>query len=190
VKVGVLALQGAFREHAEALTALGADVVFVKQPEQLAGLDAIVMPGGESTTMDKLLDWSDLREPLTDALRGGLPVFATCAGLIVCAAEVVDGRPDQRPLGLLDVTVRRNGYGRQNESFEVGLDVHGLAGGSFPGVFIRAPVVERAGTAVEVLASHDGVPVLGRQGAVWFASCHPELSGDLRLHQLFVNEVG
>src|SRR5688572_28062968 len=109
------------------------------------------MPGGESTTMDKLLDWSDLREPLRDALRGGLPVFATCAGLIVCATDVVDGRPDQRPLGLLDVTVRRNGYGRQNESFEAALTVRGLPGGTYPGVFIRAPVIERVGGGVEVL---------------------------------------
>ena len=124
-------------------------------------------------------------------MRDGLPAFATCAGLIVCATEVVDGRPDQQPLGVLDVTVRRNGYGRQRESFEAPLAVRGLAGGPFPGVFIRAPVVERAGAAVEVLAEYDGVPVLGRQGSIWFASFHPELSGDLRLHQRFFRaEVG
>ncbi len=190
MKVGVLALQGAFREHAEALGALGADVAFVKRPEHLAGVDAIILPGGESTTIDKLLDTSELRRPLTDALRGGLPAFATCAGLIVCAHDIVDGRPDQQPLDVLDVTVRRNGYGRQRESFEVALDVRGLAGGPFAGVFIRSPVVERTGSAVEVLAAHDSVPVLGRQGQVWFASFHPELSGDLRLHQRFLQEVG
>src|SRR5690348_14176973 len=110
-KIGVLALQGAFREHAEALTALGADVALVKRPEHLAGIDAIFLPGGESTTMDKLLDTSELRSPLVRQLWSGLPAFATCAGLIVCANEIVDGRPDQLPLRLIDVTVRRNGYG-------------------------------------------------------------------------------
>ena len=189
MKLGVLALQGAFREHAEALTALGADVTFVKRPQHLAGLDAIVLPGGESTTMDKLLDSSELRAPLAECLSDGLPAFATCAGLILCADDVVDGRPDQQPLRLLDVTVRRNGYGRQRESFEVPLDVRDLSGGAFRGVFIRAPVVERAGPGVEVLAEYDGVPVFGRQGRIWFASFHPELSGDLRLHQRFLSEL-
>jgi 5'-phosphate synthase pdxT subunit len=190
VKVGVLALQGAFREHAEALDALGADVAFVRRPEHLAGIDAIFLPGGESTTMDKLLDSSELRAPLHERLRDGLPAFATCAGLIVLAREVVDGRPDQVPLGLLDVTVRRNGYGRQRESFEAPLHVEGLAGGPFPGVFIRAPVVEGAGNGVEVLARLDEHVVLGQQAAIWFASFHPELSGDLRLHQQFLADVG
>jgi pyridoxal 5'-phosphate synthase pdxT subunit len=189
MKVGVLALQGAFREHAEALEALGADVAFVRRPEHLAGVDAIFMPGGESTTIDKLLDTSELRAPLTARLRDGLPAFATCAGLIVLAREVVDGRTDQQPLGLLDVTVRRNGYGRQRDSFEAALAVDGLGGGPFPGVFIRAPVVERAGAGVDALARHDGAIVLGRQGAIWFSSFHPELSGDLRLHQRFLQEV-
>ena len=133
MKIGVLALQGAFREHAEALTALGADVAPVKLPAHLAGIDAIVLPGGESTTMDKLLDSSGLRAPLADRLRDGMPAFATCAGLILCAREVVDGRPDQHPFGCLDVTVRRNGYGRQRESFEAPLTVRGLAGGPVPG---------------------------------------------------------
>jgi pyridoxal 5'-phosphate synthase pdxT subunit len=189
VKVGVLALQGAFREHVEALQALGADVTLVKRPEHLAGIDGVFLPGGESTTIDKLLDTSELRTPLTEQLRDGLPAFATCAGLIVVAREVVDGRADQQPLGLVDVTVRRNGYGRQRESFETPLTVAGLGGGPFPGVFIRAPVVERAGSEVEALAFHDDVLVLGRQGSIWFSSFHPELAGDLRLHQLFVQEV-
>lgn len=189
MKIGVLALQGAFREHAEALTALGADVALVKRPEHLAGVDAIVLPGGESTTIDKLLDSSELRAPLLHRLHDGLPTFATCAGLILCATEVVDGRPDQQPFGVLDVTVRRNGYGRQRESFEAPLAVRGLADGDFAGVFIRAPVVERVGPGVEVLAEYDGAAVLGRADHIWFAAFHPELSGDLRLHQLFVNEV-
>jgi 5'-phosphate synthase pdxT subunit len=139
--------------------------------------------------MDKLLDTSGLREPLTERLREGLAAFATCAGLIVLAADVVDGRPDQRPLGLLDVTVRRNGYGRQRDSFEASLDVAALKGGPFTGVFIRAPLVERVGPEVEVLARHDDVAVLGRQGRIWFSSFHPELSGDLRLHEQFLTEV-
>ena len=190
MKVGVLALQGAFREHAEAFGALGADVALVKRPEHLSGIDAIVLPGGESTTIDKLLDTSSLRAPLAERVREGLPVLATCAGLIVCAREIVDGRPDQEPLAVLDVTVRRNGYGRQLESFEAPLAVRDLAGGAFPGVFIRAPKVERLGGAVDVLAEHEGVPVLGRDAHVWFASFHPELANDLRLHQRFLSEVG
>ncbi|MGQ0824104.1 MAG: pyridoxal 5'-phosphate synthase glutaminase subunit PdxT [Actinomycetota bacterium] len=186
----MLALQGAFRENAEAFRALGADIALVKQPHELASVDAIVLPGGESTTIDKLLDSSELRAPLTAALRNGMPAFATCAGLIVCATAVIGGRHDQEPLGVLDVTVRRNGYGRQRESFEAPLAVRDLGGGDFQGVFIRAPVVEAAGPAVEVLAVHDGVPVLGRQGRLWFSSFHPELAGDLRLHERFLHEVG
>jgi 5'-phosphate synthase pdxT subunit len=190
MKIGVLALQGAFREHVEACAALDADVALVKRPEHLAGIDALILPGGESTTMDKLLDSSELRAPLRDMLRDGTPAFVTCAGLIVCAHEVVDGRPDQTPLDLLDVTVRRNGYGRQRESFEAMLRVREIAGGDFEGVFIRAPVVERVGASVRVLAEHEGVPVLGAQDKIWFASFHPELSGDLRLHERFLQEVG
>ncbi len=187
MKVGVLALQGAYREHAEALDALGAEVVLVRQPQHLAGVDAVVLPGGESTTQDKLLDTSELRAPLTDALRDGLPAFATCAGLILLATEVLDGRADQRPLGLVDVSVRRNGYGRQVMSFEAPLAVRGLDG-PFTGVFIRAPRIERAG-AVEVLAEHDGVPVLVQSGAITGACFHPELAGDLRLHERFLSQV-
>jgi 5'-phosphate synthase pdxT subunit len=190
MKVGVVALQGAFREHVEALQALGADVALVKRPHHLASTDGIVVPGGESTTIDKLLDTSELREPLTERLREGMPALATCAGLIVLASEVSGGRPDQRPLGLLDVAVQRNGYGRQRESFEAELDVRGLPGGTFRGVFIRAPKVERVGAAVEVLAEHEAVPVLGRQGHILFSSFHPELAHDLRVHELYLREVG
>jgi 5'-phosphate synthase pdxT subunit len=186
MKVGVLALQGAFREHGEAFDALGADVSFVRLPAHLAGIDALAFPGGESTTIDKLLDSSGLREPVADFVRDGRPTLATCAGLIVLAREISDGRPDQRPLALLDCTVRRNGYGRQVDSFEAPLSVAGIAGGPFPGVFIRAPIVERVGAAVEVLASHEGRPVLCRQGTIWAATFHPELSGDLRIHERFL----
>jgi 5'-phosphate synthase pdxT subunit len=188
-KIGVLALQGAFREHAEALRALDADVTFVKRPEHLAAVDGIVLPGGESTTIDKLLDSAGLRAPLRERLADGLPALATCAGLIVLASEVVDGRPDQQPLGVIDATVRRNGYGRQRESFEADLAVRDLDGGTYRGVFIRAPKVERTGPAVEVLAAHEGVPVLGRHGRIFFSSFHPELADDLRLHELFIREV-
>jgi 5'-phosphate synthase pdxT subunit len=186
VKVGVLALQGAFREHREVLEALGAEAVEVRTPQDLASLDALIMPGGESTTMSMLLDSSGLREPLRRALAEGLPAFGTCAGMILLARDVVDGRPDQTSFGAIDVAVRRNAYGRQRDSFETPLTVVGLAGGSFPGVFIRAPRIEAAGPTVEVLAEHDGHPVLARSGAVWVASFHPELSGDLRLHEWFL----
>ena len=189
MKVGVLALQGAFREHREVLDALGIECVEVRVPEHLGGVDALILPGGESTTMTRLLDTSGLREPLTGMLRDGLPALGTCAGLILVATDVLDGRPDQVPLGVLDVTVQRNAYGRQRESFEADLDVDGLAGPSFPGVFIRAPVVERVGDEVEVLAEYAGEPVLVRGGAVWGSTFHPELSGDLRVHQRFLQEV-
>ena len=189
MKIGVLSLQGAFREHREVLDALGVEAVDVRAPEDLGALDALILPGGESTTMSKLLDSSEVREPLGALLAGGLPVLGTCAGLILLAREVLDGRPDQRSFDAIDVSVRRNGYGRQRDSFEAALDVRGLGGGPFPGVFIRAPRVEDVGPAVEVLATHDDVPVLLRSGSVWVSSFHPELSGDLRIHQLFVNEV-
>ena len=189
MKVGVLALQGAFREHREVLDALGIECVEVRVPEHLGGVDALILPGGESTTMTRLLDTSGLREPLEGMLRDGLPALGTCAGLILMAVEVLDGRADQVPLGALDVTVRRNAYGRQRDSFEVELDVAGIAGPSFRGVFIRAPVVERVGCDVEVLAEYAGEPVLLRSGAVWGSTFHPELSGDLRVHQRFLQEI-
>jgi 5'-phosphate synthase pdxT subunit len=194
MKVGVLALQGAFREHREVLDALGVDTVEVRIPEQVDALDALILPGGESTTMSRLLDTSGLRAPIGDRLREGLPVFGTCAGMILLASEVVDGRPDQQSFAVIDVSVRRNAYGRQLASFEAPLAVAGvtsagsIAGGPFPGVFIRAPRIEHAGAAVEVLAEHDGHPVLARQGGVVVASFHPELSGDLRLHEWFLRE--
>jgi 5'-phosphate synthase pdxT subunit len=190
MKVGVLALQGAFREHREALDALGVHSLEVRVPEDLAALDAVVMPGGESTTMSRLLDTSRLRAPLAQRLDDGLPVFGTCAGMILLARDVLDGRPDQQSFACVDVTVRRNAYGRQRDSFETMLDVPALRGGRFPGVFIRAPRIESAGPGVEVLAEHDGHPVLARQGRAWVASFHPELAGDLRIHEWFLDEIG
>jgi len=188
MKVGVLALQGAFREHREVLDALGVEVIEVRTEGDLAALDALVLPGGESTTMSKLLDSSGVRAPLAELLADGLPVFGTCAGMILLAREVVDGRPDQESFGAIDVAVRRNAYGRQRDSFETDLAVDGLGGGPFAGVFIRAPRIESVGERVEVLARHDDAPVLARQGAVFVASFHPELSGDLRLHEFFLTE--
>jgi len=189
VKLGVLALQGAVGRHAEALSALGADWVEVRTPGDLAGIDAVVLPGGESTTMSRLLETSGLFGPLAERLGDGMPAFGTCAGMILLAAEVLDGRPDQRSFGVVDVSVRRNAYGRQVDSFEADLSVAGLAGGDFPAVFIRAPVVERVGPGVEVLAEVGGRPVLCRQGPALVAAFHPELSGDLRLHQRFLVEL-
>ena len=188
-KVGVLALQGDVGEHAQALAELGAEPVEVRRPHQLSGVDAIVLPGGESTTISKLLDSSELFEPLAQRLREGMPAFGTCAGMILLATEVLDGRADQRSFGAVDLAVRRNAFGRQVDSFEAELDVEGVPGGGYPAVFIRAPYVERAGEAVEVLARVDGHPVLCRQGPVMVAAFHPELSGDLRLHELFLREV-
>jgi 5'-phosphate synthase pdxT subunit len=190
MKAGVLSLQGAFREHREVLDALGVDAVEVRVPEHLSGVDALFLPGGESTTMSRLLDTSGLFDPVRELVHDGVPTFGTCAGMILLARDVVDGRPDQHGFDVLDVRVRRNGYGRQIASFEADLDVRDVPGGSFRGVFIRAPFVERVGAGVEVLAEHEGVPVLVREGSVWASSFHPELSGDLRLHERFVHEVG
>jgi pyridoxal 5'-phosphate synthase pdxT subunit len=189
MKVGILALQGAFREHREVLDALGVGTFEVRVPSDLSAVDALVVPGGESTTMSKLLDSSGLRVPLAERLRDRFPVFGTCAGLILLAHEVLDGRPDQTPLDVIDCTVRRNAYGTQLDSFEAPVEVRGMPGGPFPGVFIRAPVIERAGPTVEVLAEHAGRPVLCRSGAVWVSTFHPELSGDLRIHQAFLGNV-
>jgi 5'-phosphate synthase pdxT subunit len=189
MKIGVLALQGAFREHREVLDALGVECVEVRVAEHLSGIDALVLPGGESTTMTRLLETSGLREPLVQLLHDGLPVLGTCAGLILLATSVRDGRADQVPLGVIDVAVRRNGYGRQRDSFETALEIEDLGAPAFPGVFIRAPVVETVGTGVDVLAEHDARPVLVREGVVWGSTFHPELSGDLRVHQLFLREA-
>jgi 5'-phosphate synthase pdxT subunit len=188
-KVGVLALQGAVGLHAEALRDLGAEPVLIRTPEQLAGVDALIIPGGESTTISMLLESSGLADPVAERLAEGMPAFGTCAGMILLATEVLDGRPDQRSYGAIDVAVRRNAFGRQVDSFETDLDVTGLDDGPFHAVFIRAPVVERVGPDVEVLASVDGRAVLARQGAVYVSAFHPELTPDLRLHERFLEEL-
>jgi 5'-phosphate synthase pdxT subunit len=153
--------------------------------EDLEGLDGIVLPGGESTTMTMLMERVGLLEPVRDAIRNGLATLATCAGVIVLAREITDGMPEQKGLGLLDVGVRRNGYGRQVESFESPLRIEGMNGKDFPGVFIRSPLVERTGD-VKVLASYDGHPVAIRQERILALCFHPELTSDLRLHREFV----
>ena len=178
-------MQGAFAEHVRALEKSGARTRLVRTREDLEGLDGIVLPGGESTTMTMLMERAGLLEPLREAIAGGLATFATCAGMIVLARDVVDGMADQRGLGLLDVAVRRNGYGRQVDSFEAELDVTGLGGKPFPGVFIRSPLVESAGST-EVMARLDGHVVAVRQGRIVALCFHPELTGDLRLHREFV----
>jgi 5'-phosphate synthase pdxT subunit len=186
--VGVLALQGAFDLHRHRLEQLGATAPLIRTPTELDGLDAIVLPGGESTTMSRLLTTSGLFDELKGRLIDGLPVLGTCAGMILCATDVLDARPDQRGFDLIDITVRRNGYGRQLDSFEADLDVAGLAS-SFHAMFIRAPLVERVGSDVEVLARHDGVPVLVRAARCTVAAFHPELTDDGRIHALFLDSL-
>lgn len=184
--VGVLALQGAFARHIEALARSGASTREVRQPKHLDGLDALVIPGGESSTISKLLDSSGLRPMVQDLLDAGLPVFGTCAGMILLASAVLDGRSDQASFGAIDMAVRRNGYGRQINSFEADLAIPAIGESPFRAVFIRAPKVESVGDGVEVLAAVEGVPVLCKQGAVLVAAFHPELTDDHRLHQVFV----
>jgi 5'-phosphate synthase pdxT subunit len=188
VKIGVLGLQGDVREHLRALSLAGATGIEVKHIHQLADVDGLVLPGGESTTIGKLLDRFDLLEPLRDRVTDGMPLYGTCAGLILMASDVTGTEDAPHRLGLLDVTVRRNAYGRQVDSFEADLKVTGLAE-PLRAVFIRAPRIERTGGSVEVLASLDGDPVLVRQGSLLASSFHPELSGDHRVHGMFVTMV-
>jgi pyridoxal 5'-phosphate synthase pdxT subunit len=187
-RVAVLALQGAFREHCAALAEVGLDPVEARVATDLDGVSGLVIPGGESTTMSKLVDAYGLEQPIRELHASGAPVFGTCAGMIMVAAAAVDGRPDQRHLGLIDIDVRRNAFGRQVASFEAELR---LAGDSTPltGVFIRAPWIERAGAGVEVLATFDGHPVAAREDRVLVTAFHPELTADRRLHSIFAGMV-
>ncbi len=184
-RVGVLALQGAFREHINALQRLGADAVEVRTPAELAEVDGIMLPGGESTTMDLLLGSSGLREPLAAAVAAGTPVFGTCAGLILLARDIEDGVEGQRTLQALDVTALRNGYGRQVKSFE-GPVTLAAGGADMIGVFIRAPRITRVGANVEILARLGDEPVAVRSGSIMAATFHPELTDDDRLHEVFL----
>jgi 5'-phosphate synthase pdxT subunit len=187
MKAGVLALQGDFREHERVLADCGASPLLVRSPEDLSEVDCLVIPGGESTTIAKLARAHGLVEPIRERARKGMPVFGTCAGMIAMATEVVGGEP---LLSLMDLRIVRNAYGRQVDSFEADVEVRGVDGPPMRAVFIRAPAVESVGEAVEVLARHDGHPVVCEQGRLLVAAFHPELAGDPRLHRRFLEKVG
>ncbi|WEV79030.1 pyridoxal 5'-phosphate synthase glutaminase subunit PdxT [Janibacter cremeus] len=191
--IGVLAVQGDVREHRAALESSGVTTTAVRRPRELAEVDGLVIPGGESTTIDKLSRIFGLRDPLRSRIADGMPVYGSCAGMILLADRVLDGRPGQQTLGGLDVTVRRNAFGRQVDSHECDLEVRGVAGGPVRAVFIRAPWVEEWGGGVEVLAAVEAKggtrPVVVRQGNLLATSFHPEVTGDHRLHARFVEMV-
>ncbi len=192
--VGVLALQGDVREHLRVLEGCGARAVPVRRPSELDDVDGLVVPGGESTTMSKLAIAFELLDPVRERIAAGMPVYGSCAGMIMLAREVLDGRPDQRGFGGIDMVVRRNAFGRQVDSFEGDLELAGIDGGPFHAVFIRAPWVESVGPDVEVLARVPGGPADGRivavrQGNLLATAFHPELTGDPRVHRHFVELV-
>jgi 5'-phosphate synthase pdxT subunit len=188
VKIGVLALQGAFREHIVALESVGVEAAAVRLPEQLADCVGLIIPGGESTAISKLMVTYGFYDVIAQQHGAGMSVWGTCAGAILIARTVLDARGDQRSLDLMDITVRRNAYGRQVDSFEADLFVEGIDG-AFRGVFIRAPWIEEVGEGVDVLAKHDGRIVAARQGDLLATTFHPELAGDPRFHRYFVDEV-
>ncbi|MBO4207748.1 pyridoxal 5'-phosphate synthase glutaminase subunit PdxT [Micromonospora echinofusca] len=192
--IGVLALQGDVREHVHALAKCDADARPVRRPEELDRVDALVVPGGESTTISKLAETFGLLEPIRKRITGGMPVYGSCAGMIMLATEVLDGRPDQQSFDGIEMTVRRNAFGRQVDSFEAPVRISGVPGPAFHAVFIRAPWVERVSDGVEVLGQVTEGPAAGRivavrQGNLLATSFHPELTGDLRVHQYFVDLV-
>jgi pyridoxal 5'-phosphate synthase pdxT subunit len=192
--IGVLALQGDVREHVRALDACGAAAHTVRRPAELDDVDALVVPGGESTTMSKLAIEFGLLDPIRKRIAGGMPVYGSCAGMIMLATEVLDGRPDQRGFDGIEMTVRRNAFGRQVDSFEESVELDGIEGGPFHAVFIRAPWVERVGDGVEVLGrvgsgTNAGRIVAVRQQHLLATAFHPELTGDLRVHRYFVEMV-
>lgn len=186
VRVGVLALQGDVREHIRILESLGTEALPVKKAEELDSVDALVIPGGESTTIGKMAVRFGLLEPLRSAVETGLPVYGTCAGMILLAGAVTEG--DQPLIGALDVVVKRNAFGPQNESFEADLDITGLDE-PFHAVFIRAPWIEKVGSDVEILSEVDEHPVMVRQGSILATSFHPELTGDERIHRMLLELI-
>jgi 5'-phosphate synthase pdxT subunit len=188
MKIGVLALQGDVREHFRALDAAGATPVLVKRPDQVAEVDALVVPGGESTTIGKLIDRFGLIDPIVERARSGMPIYGTCAGMILLARDIAGEHRAPLRFGLMDIAVRRNAYGRQVDSFEADLEVAGLTE-PFRAVFIRAPSVEATTEDVEVLATYEGRPVLVGQGPHMASSFHPEMTGDPRIHEMFVGKV-
>jgi 5'-phosphate synthase pdxT subunit len=190
----VLALQGDVREHVNALDASGVTARPIRRPEELDQVDGLVIPGGESTTMSKLADVFGLRDPIRERIGDGMPVYGSCAGMIMLATEVLDGRPDQRGFDGIEMTVRRNAFGRQVDSFEAPVEITGVSGPPFHAVFIRAPWVERVADGVEVLGRVTEGPAAGRvvavrQGNLLATAFHPELTGDLRVHRYFVDLV-
>lgn len=190
-RIGVLAVQGDVREHLSALSGCGVAAIAVRRPAELDQVDALVLPGGESTTIDKLTRIFELRDPLLRRLKDGMPIYGSCAGMILLAERVADAAPGQQTLGGIDMTVRRNAFGRQVASFEEDVEVTGVPGGPIRGVFIRAPWVEQVGPGVEVLGRVGTGPAEGRivavrQGNLLATSFHPEITGDHRLHRLFV----
>jgi 5'-phosphate synthase pdxT subunit len=189
-KVGVLALQGDFREHIAVLRGLGAEAVPVRRPEELESVDGLIIPGGESTVMDKLSRLFGLADPLKKSIADGLPIYGTCAGLIMLADTVLDKIDGQESLGGFDIAVRRNAFGSQTDSFEVDLDVPALGGPGVHAVFIRAPVVETVGAGVNVLSAlDDGRIVAVEQGNLLGTSFHPEITGELRFHEYFLDKI-
>lgn len=189
MRIGVLALQGAFREHIMALEALGVGTLAVRLPVQLDECAGLIIPGGESTAIAMLMDAYGFYDAIGSRHDAGMAVWGTCAGAILVARDVVDGVAGQRSLDLMDITVRRNAYGRQVDSFEADLDFDDIDGGMFRGVFIRAPWIEEVGDGVEEMASHDGHIIAARQGDLLATTFHPELTGDPRIHRYFVQRV-
>jgi pyridoxal 5'-phosphate synthase pdxT subunit len=189
LKIGVLGLQGDVREHVSALEAVDAKPVVVKREDELASVDGLILPGGESTTIGRLLDRFSLLQPLTERVNDGMPLYGTCAGLILMAKRIAGEHDAPHRLEVMDVAVRRNAYGHQAESFETDIDVAAFDG-PFRAVFIRAPAIEEVAPQVEVLAEHDGAPVIVRQDNMLGSSFHPEMAGDPRVHEFFVSMVG
>lgn len=198
MRIGVLALQGDFLLHMAVLSQLDCEPILLKSPDGLEGIDGIVLPGGESTTMAMLLESSGIYSPLKSMLKDGLPAFGTCAGMILLASEIFDGRSDQVCLEAIDISVRRNGFGRQIASFESDIEIKGIDTGPMRAAFIRAPIVERIGVKIEVLAEVEHtfndltartVPVVCRQDNVLVCSFHPEVAGDNRLHKMFIDNL-
>ncbi len=189
MKIGVLAVQGAFAEHITALKQLGMEAIPVRLPHELKGLKGLIIPGGESTSISRLMLDYNLTDEIKNLAQNGLPVFGTCAGMILLANEISDGE-EVKPLGLMKIKVRRNAFGRQRESFEADLSIPVLGENPFPGVFIRAPFIEQTNSRVEVLAKlSDGTSVAARQGKLLVSAFHPELTDDLRFHQYFLDIV-
>lgn len=186
MKIGVLGLQGDFREHRKLLNRLDVDAVDVRLPQDLEGVNGLIIPGGESTTLRKLLRFSQLDQAIVEKANAGFALFGTCAGMILLA-DNIENDPEVEPLQLIDITVSRNAYGRQIDSFEADVSIKAI--GVFHAVFIRAPQLVRAAPAVEILGKHNGVPILARQGNVLVSSFHPEINGDARVHEYFVRAM-